>query len=278
MIQARNLSFGYGRQKLLFRDMDLSLGPGSIYGLLGKNGAGKSTLLKNLAGLLFPSSGTITVHDLEPRKRQVSFLESIYFIPEEIHAPSLSTGRYVDLNAPFYPKFDETQFGDFLEMFGMKREGRLSNLSLGQQKKFLISFGLACNTRVLLLDEPTNGLDIPSKARFRQLLASVLTEERTVIISTHQIRDLDKLIDRVVIIEGGELLLSASVRDISGKLCFKTVEEIPAGTEVLYAEKSLRGTAIVSENVEREDSNVNLEQLFLGVTENPELAKRIFEN
>lgn len=278
MIHTRNLSFGYSRKNLLFQNLTLSLEPGSIYGLLGKNGAGKSTLLKNLAGLLFPTSGTITVNGFEPRKRQPSFLETIYFIPEETYVPALGVGRYLDLFAPFYPKFDELQFREFLEALGVKSEGRLTGLSFGQQKKFLIAFGLACNTQVLLLDEPTNGLDIPSKSRFRQLLASAVTPERAIIISTHQVRDLDNLIDRVIIVGDGDVLLSASVGHISDKLCFKTVSEIPAGAEVLYAEKSLRGTAVVLKNTDGEESSVNLEQLFNGVTDNPELAKHIFNN
>lgn len=263
---------------MLFKNLTLSLEPGSIYGLLGKNGAGKSTLLKNLAGLLFPTSGSITVNGFEPRKRQPSFLETIYFIPEETYVPSLGAGRYLDLFAPFYPKFNELQFREFLEALGVKSEGRLTGLSFGQQKKFLIAFGLACNTQVLLLDEPTNGLDIPSKSRLRQLLASAVTPERAIIISTHQVRDLDNLIDRVIIVGDGDLLLSASVGHISDKLCFKTVSEIPAGAEVLYAEKSLRGTAVVLKNTDGEESSINLEQLFNGVTDNPELAKHIFNN
>ena len=278
MIHTRNLSFGYSRKNLLFKNLTLSLEPGSIYGLLGKNGAGKSTLLKNLAGLLFPTSGSITVNGFEPRKRQPSFLETIYFIPEETYVPSLGAGRYLDLFAPFYPKFNELQFREFLEALGVKSEGRLTGLSFGQQKKFLIAFGLACNTQVLLLDEPTNGLDIPSKSRLRQLLASAVTPERAIIISTHQVRDLDNLIDRVIIVGDGDLLLSASVGHISDKLCFKTVSEIPAGAEVLYAEKSLRGTAVVLKNTDGEESSINLEQLFNGVTDNPELAKHIFNN
>ncbi len=278
MIHTRNLSFGYSRKNLLFQNLTLSLEPGSIYGLLGKNGAGKSTLLKNLAGLLFPTSGTITVNCFEPRKRQPSFLETIYFIPEETYVPALGAGRYLDLFAPFYPKFDELQFREFLEALGVESEGRLTGLSFGQQKKFLIAFGLACNTQVLLLDEPTNGLDIPSKSRFRQLLASAVTPERAIIISTHQVRDLDNLIDRVIIVGDGDVLLSASVGHISDKLCFKTVSEIPAGAEVLYAEKSLRGTAVVLKNTDGEESSINLEQLFNGVTDNPELAKHIFNN
>jgi len=278
MIEIRNLSFGYNKKKLLYKDLTLTLTPGSIYGLLGKNGAGKSTLLKNLIGLLFPTSGSITVNSFSPKKRLPSFLETVYFIPEEVHVPSLTVHQYKDLFAPFYPLFDSEKFFNYLEQLDVKDQGKLNTLSFGQQKKFIIAFALACNTKVLLLDEPTNGLDIPSKIRFRKLLSSVFNEDRMIFISTHQIRDLDNLIDRVIIVDKGELLLHASLERIAEKLCFKTVTDLPESGNVLYSEESLKGFAIVAENKLSEDSKVNLEQLFNAVTENPQLAKAIFKN
>src|SRR4051812_4070620 len=166
MIRIENLSFGYNRKKLLYKNLTLSLEAGSIYGLLGKNGAGKSTLLKNLIGLLFPSEGRIVVNNFIAKKRLPSFLETIYFIPEEVYVPSLTIKNYRNLFAPFYPHFDDVLFASYLQELGVKSEGKLNTLSFGQQKKFIIAFALACNTQVLLLDEPTNGLDIPSKAQF----------------------------------------------------------------------------------------------------------------
>jgi ABC-2 type transport system ATP-binding protein len=278
MIVIEHLSFGYTKKKLLYRDLSLSLKSGSIYGLLGKNGAGKSTLLKNLIGLLFPTSGKITVNGFQPRKRLSAFLETIYFIPEEVYVPGLTIKQYKRLFSPFYPAFDEGQFFNYLEQLDVQDEGRLNTLSFGQQKKFIIAFALACNTPILLLDEPTNGLDIPSKIRFRKLIPSVFTEDRMIFISTHQIRDLDNLIDRVIIVDRGELLLNASTSEIAGKLCFKIVSEIKDPSEILYQEESLRGFAIVIENKEHEDSKVNLEHLFNAVTENPAAAKAIFQH
>jgi ABC-2 type transport system ATP-binding protein len=276
MIEVKNLSFGYNKKKLLYKNLSLTLTPGCIYGLLGKNGAGKSTLLKNLIGLLFPTSGSITVNNFSPKKRLPSFLETIYLIPEEVHVPSLTIQQYKNLFAPFYPNFDSDKFFSYLEQLDVKDQGKLNTLSFGQQKKFIIAFALACNTKVLLLDEPTNGLDIPSKIRFRKLISSVFDEDRMIFISTHQIRDLDNLIDRVIIVDNGELLLHASIASIAEKLCFKTVNELTDIDKVLYAEDSLKGFSVVAENKNGEDSKVNLEQLFNAVTENPEAAKAIF--
>ena len=277
MIQIANLSFGYNKKKLLYNNLSLNLEAGSIYGLLGKNGAGKSTLLKNLIGLLFPTQGHISVNGFVPKKRQPSFLETIYLIPEEVYVPALTIKQYQNLFSPFYPNFDKEKFLAYLDQLDVKDQGKLNTLSFGQQKKFIIAFALACNTKVLLLDEPTNGLDIPSKIRFRKLISSVFDQERMIFISTHQIRDLDNLIDRVIIVDNGQLLLNASITEIANKLCFKTVGEIADNDKPLYTEENLKGFSIVAENSDKEDSKVNLEHLFNAITENPIKAKAIFQ-
>ena len=278
MIQIENLSFGYNRKKLLYKNLSLTLETGRIYGLLGKNGAGKSTLLKNMIGLLFPTLGTVNVNGFTPKKRLPSFLETIYFIPEEVYVPSLTIGKYVNLFAPFYPKFNKEQFTDHLNQLDVKTDDKLNTLSFGQQKKFIIAFGLACNTSVLLLDEPTNGLDIPSKKLFRKLIAAEMNDSRMIFISTHQIRDLDNLIDQVVIVDEGTLLLNAPVDLIGEKLVFKIVDEVLNTDETLYAETAMTGTAVVILNRTAEDSKVNLEHLFNAVTENPVRIKQIFNS
>jgi ABC-2 type transport system ATP-binding protein len=278
MVEIKNLSFGYSRKKTLFDDFNLTLETGRIYGLLGKNGAGKSTLLRTISGLLFPSTGTITVNGFEPKKRQPAFLQSVYLIPEQTYVPPLTIHQYRDLYAPFYPKFDTNQFKDFLEVLDVKGNPKLTDLSFGQQKKFIIAFGLACNTPMLIMDEPTNGLDIPSKSQFRKLMASALTDDRIFIISTHQVRDLDNLIDQVVVVENGSVLLNASINEISEKLCFKLVHELPEPDIVLYSESSMMGHAVVMPNTEGVDTKVHLEYLFNAITAQPDKTKAIFNN
>ena len=170
----------------------------------------------------------------------------------------------------------KNNFISYLDMLDVHDKGKLNTLSFGQQKKFVIAFALACNTNILLLDEPTNGLDIPSKIQFRKLISSVFTDDKMIFISTHQIRDLDNLIDNVIIVDNGELLLQASIEEISKKLSFKIVDEVPSENEVLYTESSLKGHSIVVENKTAEESKVNLEFLFNAVTGNPARAKSIF--
>lgn len=276
MIEIKNLSFGYNKNKLLYKNLNLSLEAGSIYGLLGKNGAGKSTLLKNIIGLLFPNTGEIWVNGFKPKKRLPGFLETIYFIPEEVDVPPLSIKRYLNLFTPFYPKFNKKLFYEYLNDLEIESNIKLSTLSLGQQKKFIIAFALATNTKVLIMDEPTNGLDIPSKSWLRKLIASIVNDDRIIIISTHQVRDLDNLIDRVIVVDEGNLLLNASMAEIAQKLCFKTVKEAGDEEQVIYSEISLNGYSIVTKNTKKEDSKVNLEHLFNAITQSPNEVKNLF--
>ena len=268
MITFQHLSFRYSRRKELYKDLALSLRTGAVYGLLGKNGAGKSTLLKIICGLLFPSSGGVIVNGHVPGKRQPSFLQTVYLIPEEVYVPPISIKKYVRLFSVFYPLFNEKDFYEYLSILEVEDTGKLNTLSFGQQKKFVIAFALACHTQVLILDEPTNGLDIPSKLRFRKLIASAMNEDRLIMISTHQIRDLDNLIDHIVIVDDGKLLLSASLEQIADELTFKTVKSIPE-EEIFYAEESFLGTSVVVKNIYNEHSKVNLEHLFNAVTGHP---------
>ncbi len=278
MIHFENFCFGYKSGALLYRNLQLSLESGKIYGLLGKNGAGKSTLLKNLTGLLYPSSGLVTVNGFNPSGRKPSFLRTIYFIPEEVHVPALNINSYVALFAPFYPSFDREMLDSYLERLDVRTDDKLNKLSFGQQKKFIIAFALACNTSVLIMDEPTNGLDIPSKKRFRKLISSSMHEDRLIFISTHQTRDLENLIDQVIIVDNGELLLNAPVDMIGQKLSFKIVEASYPEEQVLYEEENMYGRAVVTTNTIGGESRINLEQLFNAATENPELVKAIFKN
>ena len=271
MIYFDDVSFGYHKKNLLFRNMNLALAPGHIYGLLGKNGAGKSSLLRLISGLLFPLEG-----GHQPQKRLPSFLREIFYIPEEFDLPEASIRKYAATLSPFYPRFNEQQFKYYLAEFDVPFEYQLNSLSFGQKKKVLISFALATNTRVLIMDEPTNGLDIPSKTTFRKLTASILDNERLILISTHQVRDLDNLIDAVIILDSCNLILHHSLDAINEKLRFETRTESIEDLAVLYAEPSLQGYAVVIENPDKLDSRIDLERLFQAATVNPDRIKKLF--
>ena len=260
MIKISNLTFGYGRKKILFQNLNLHMQAGHIYGLLGKNGAGKSTLLKNIAGLVFPQQGRCEVNGFNASKRLPAFLQDLFFIPEEIYLPALTATQFIKSSAHFYPAFDEGQFHQMLGEFDVPADHQLNKLSFGQQKKVMIAFGLSTNTSLLIMDEPTNGLDIPSKSQFRKIIASALTENRCMIISTHQVRDLDNLIDTLLIVHNQKIVLNKNLDSISEKLKFSTVSTV--GADVLYAEESMRGMNTISLNANDSYSKVDLELLF----------------
>ncbi len=266
MVRIRNLHFGYSRRVLQLENLSLDLRRGHIYGLLGKNGAGKSTLLKNLVGLAFPLSGTCEVDGHAAARRRPATLEDLFFLPEDVQVPPVSATQLAASTGVFYPRFDVAAFHDYLREFDVPALARLTTLSYGQQKKALIAFALATNTGLLVLDEPTNGLDIPSKAQFRKLVAGALGEERCVIISTHQVRDLDSLIDTVLVLHQRRIVLNASLDDLAEQLSFGTAPVGAAVPEALYAAPSVRGQQVIRPNQGGAFSKVDLELLFNALT------------
>ncbi|MFT3704879.1 MAG: ABC transporter ATP-binding protein [Agriterribacter sp.] len=267
MISIKNLHFAYKRKKV-FTGLSLDLQPGYIYGLLGKNGTGKSTLLRNISGHLFPDSGSITVSGETPGKRQPSFLQEVFLVAEEFFLPNITVDKLVKHNAPFYSKFNHQQFNNYIKEFEIPVENAIQDMSYGQKKKVLISFGLACNTSLLLMDEPTNGLDIMSKSQFRKVIAGALDEKKSIIISTHQVKDLENLIDRITIIDEGKILFDQTIEQISRKLQFKISFDQEEIQQALYNESSLKGNAIITRNTDGEDTRLDLEMLYKGIITN----------
>ena len=277
MINITNLHFGYKKRKI-FNGLSLTLQAGHIYGLLGKNGTGKSTLLKSIAGFLFPDKGTVEVMGFVPGKRQPAFLQDVFMVAEEFYLPDVSVQKYVKLNANFYPKFNHEQFGRYLNEFEIPLENTLQSMSYGQKKKVLICFGLACNTALLLMDEPTNGLDIISKSKFRKVIAGAITDEKCIVISTHQVKDLESLIDRITIIDEGQILFDQTIDNINRKIQFKISFDNEEVREALYREPSLQGNAIVCANYEGEDTKPDLELLYKAVVTNGDAVRSVFNN
>ena len=264
MIQIDHLDFGYpGSKHQVFGDFSLTLHERNIYGLFGKNGTGKSTLLYLLCGLLRAKRGTILVDGKAAGKRQPDMLRDIFLIPEEFELPNVKLSTYVDINRGFYPLFSQQVLDSCLRDFELPISLRLGELSMGQKKKVYMSFALATGTRLLLMDEPTNGLDIPSKSLFRKVVAKNMTDDRTLIISTHQVHDVESLIDHVVVINQSQLLLDASVNDICDRYTFGYRPASAMDDSVLYAEPTLQGNAVVARRSEGDpETPLNLELLF----------------
>jgi ABC-2 type transport system ATP-binding protein len=266
MIDIKNVDFSYSRNAKLLSGLSLKLETGRIHGLLGKNGEGKSTLLKLISGLVFPIHGSIDVMGFVPQKRTPEMLQDIFFLPEELPQLPLSIKNYEEVYAPFYPNFSAEQFNSYLKEFEIDdKKVMLNKLSHGQKKKVFVSFGLATNTKLLLMDEPTNGLDIPSKGQFRRMVASAVDESRCLIISTHQVRDLDSLIDSIMIMDGHEIVFNEPNENITKKLLFKVVDHNETDESVIYSEESMRGLYQVRENTTGEESKLDIELLFNAV-------------
>lgn len=278
MIRINNLKFSYHKNRDLFSDLHLELSKGHIYGLLGKNGAGKTTLLKLMTGLCFPIQGEVKVFGTDSFLRTTKILEKIYFLPEEIYSPSLKISNYLSANSVFYPNFDNKLFYDLLEELEFDQFNDLiSKLSLGQKKKVAIAFAIAAKTDILIMDEPTNGLDIPSKSIFRKIIARIATEDRIILISTHQVRDLHSLLDSVIILDGGSIILNETVDGIMKKLKFGIVSPDNVSNEkILYSENNIGGLVAVCENTYNEDTNLDLELLFNATMLNKSLIYNMF--
>lgn len=262
MIHVQGLEFGYTRSRKVFRGLGLELGQGSIMGLLGRNGEGKTTLLKLLTGQLLRQSGQLEVLGHDPKRRQVSFLQQVYLLPEEVAVPSISIAKFFEVNGAFYPSYDAALGRELLQIFSLSPEMNLKKISQGQKKKALIAFALALRVPLLLMDEPTNGLDIPSKSEFRRVLAQYTSEEQTIIISTHQVRDLEQIIDSVLVLEQGAIICQATVSEIASRLRFAPVQ--PGETsQPLYTEQSPLGLlGVFARGADEEAEDFSMELFF----------------
>ena len=277
MIEVTGLSFSYGsRKSKVLDDFSMSLDKGSVYGLLGKNGTGKSTLLYLMAGLLRPQSGRVLHQGADVTKRSPSTLQDMFLVPEEFALPNVSLKQYVKLNAPFYPKFSDELLKACLRDFDMNEDIHLGELSMGQKKKAFMCFALATNTSLLLMDEPSNGLDIPSKSQFRKVIASGMTDDKAVIISTHQVRDIDSLLDHVLIMDGSRLLLNEPVANICDRLYFAEQGVSEPTDDALYVQPSVLGNSVILPNTHHEDSKLNLEVLFNALLAEREKMQQMF--
>ena len=268
MISVNNINFKYaGQKEQVFHDFSLQLNENNIYGLLGKNGTGKSTLLYLIAGLLRPSHGEVFIDGILSSARRPEILQELFIVPEEFDMPAMTLDQYVKIHKPFYPNFSQEVLENCLKDFEMPTAMKLQSLSMGQKKKVFMSFALASGTRLLLMDEPTNGLDIPSKMQFRRVVANNMTDDRTLIISTHQVHDVESLLDHILILSQSQLLLAASVGAICDRYSFEYRAPGTTDDDILYSEPSVQGNAVIAHRQEgMTETPLNLELLFNAIT------------
>lgn len=277
MIAFKDVCFSYRRNVPVLSHLSLQIEPGTVCGLLGRNGVGKSTMLYLTAGLLRPRAGQVLCNGYIPSDRQVNFLNDIFIVPEEFDLPPISLNEYVRINSVFYPKFNMDLMHSILEIFALPADINLGALSLGQKKKAFLSFALACNTSILLLDEPTNGLDITAKRMFRAAITAAMTDDKTIIISTHQVYDVENILDHVVIADNNRILLNQPMIGIQTKLRFGYTQDPEQAKRALFSIPMPGGFNVVEflDDLDRE-TEVNLETLFELTNSNPDLINQLF--
>ena len=273
MIQVNKISYNYPakwknystKDNSVFWNFSLTLEENKIYGLLGKNGVGKSTLLHLLAGLNRPSKGKVRIDDDVVTDHNPLTMSKIFIVTEEFELPNMSLQKYVKLYRPFYPDFSDEIFSKCLNDFEIGDISDLGAISMGTKKKVYMSFALATNAKYLLMDEPTNGLDIESKSLFRKVIAQNMTDDRTMIISTHQVHDVENIIDHVLILGEKKILLNKSIAELSDEYVFELRDPDEMGG-VIYSENSLQGTSVIARRTPRStETPVNLELLYNAV-------------
>ncbi|HBN01447.1 MAG TPA: ABC transporter ATP-binding protein [Rikenellaceae bacterium] len=273
MIEIRELAFSYGKTPVL-KSITTTLEEGRIYGLLGENGVGKTTLLTLLCGLKKVSSGSISTDGENPFDRTPTLLQKQFYLPDEVLPVAMKAECFAKERGAFWPNYDHAKFIEIMKEFENDPAKKMNQISAGQLKKTYISLALACGCKYIFMDEPTNGLDIPSKTQFRSAIMKYTSDDSTIVISTHQVRDLENIIDPIIILDRQDVLLNASVKEITSKLYFDYGTQLH--TEALYSEQLPGGFIQVYPNMTEEDSKINVEALFNAVHNKKKLIKGMF--
>lgn len=275
MIEIKDLAFSYGKTPIL-KSITTTLEEGRIYGLLGENGVGKTTLLTLLCGLKKVCSSSITTDGENPFDRTPTLLQNQFYLPDEVLPVTMKAECFAKERGAFWPDYDHSKFLEIMKEFENDPAKKMNQMSAGQLKKTYISLALACGCKYIFMDEPTNGLDIPSKTQFRSAIMKYTPDDSTIVISTHQVRDLENIIDPIIILDRQDVLLNASVEEITSKLYFDYGTQLHPKS--LYSEQLPGGFIQVYPNTTGEDSKINVEALFNAVHKNKELIKGMFSN
>ncbi len=260
-IRIVNLSYSYRKGSCdALSGVSAALGPG-IHLLLGENGAGKTTLLHIIAGLRFPTVGKCLIDGGPTRHRLPSVLSHIGFFAPDTGFPAETIAEMVRIHAQFYPRFSVELLDSNLNRLGLDATTRLKSMSMGQRQKAGIAYIMSLGTDILLLDEPATGLDIESKQELQRMFAEIIQPHQTVIVSTHNISDLERLYDSVTVLNHGHLMVSLPVDEILQRVAFVTSSSIPEGS--LYSESTLGGyRSVVAANEATGDSDVDFRLLY----------------
>jgi ABC-2 type transport system ATP-binding protein len=256
IVSARGLKKHFGRTEIL-HGLDFDIPAGRIYGLVGHNGAGKTTTLNALLGLT-SYEGTVRVLGEDPYQKRAKLMENVAFISDVASLPRfLRVRELFALLTNIHPNFDQHKARGFLEGTDVRMEARIKNLSKGMIAQLHLAVVMAIDAKLLVLDEPTLGLDITYRKRFyRRLLEDYMTEERTLLITTHQVDEIEFMLSDIMFIREGELILHMQMETVSTKFTQLIVkpDQVAAATALgpIYSETRFGQTAMVFDGVDRD--------------------------
>ena len=246
MIELKNVTKTFGGFKAL-DDLTLTVPQGAVYGLVGPNGAGKSTAIRHITGIYRPDSGSITVEGL-PVYENPQIKQTIGYIPDDVFFfPAATMEEMRKFYKGMYPKFDDALFERLYDAFDLPRKGQIRRFSKGMQKQAAFHLTLACRPDILILDEPVDGLDPVMRRQVMSLILSDVAEHgTTVLISSHNLRELEDVCDHVGIMDHGRMLLERSLADMQGSTVkVQLVGDAPENLEVLHETASGRLKTLV---------------------------------
>ena len=255
MLEMKNVTKTFGKFKAL-DDMSMTVPKGSVYGLVGPNGAGKSTAIRLMTGIYRPDSGSITLEGMPVYENPVNKVRMGY-IPDDIfYFPSASMEEMKSFYKGIYPQFDEELYKKLFEAFQLPRKGAIRRFSKGMQKQAAFHLSLCTHPEMLILDEPVDGLDpVMRRQVWSLILSEVAANGTTVLVSSHNLRELEDICDHVGIMDHGKMLLERSLQDMQGATHkLQLVGEVPEGLDVLHESQTGRLKTLVVRGDAREIS------------------------
>ena len=246
MLELKNVTKSFGSVKAL-EDLTMTVPKGAVYGLVGPNGAGKSTAIRLALGVYRPDSGSITL-DGKPIYENPEIKSKISSIPDEVFY--FQSANMADMKSYYkglYPNFDEQLFDRLYEVFPLPKNSPIRRFSKGMQKQAALHLSICTHPELLILDEPVDGLDpVMRRQVWSLLLGEVAQRETTVLVSSHNLRELEDICDHVGIMDQGKMLLERSLADMQGSTHkLQLVGNVPMDLEILHESSSGRLKTLV---------------------------------
>lgn len=255
VIQAKNVSKHYGKEVVL-NNINFSIEPGKIVGLIGPNGAGKTTLLKGILGLA-PVDGELSVLGMNPKRDRELLIEQVSFIADTAVLPTwMKVKEIIAYVKAVHPRFSEEKCLNFLQATKIKQKSTISSLSKGMMVQLHLSLIMSIDSRLLVLDEPTLGLDILYRKQFYSLLLNdYYDKQKTILITTHQVEEIEEVLTDLIFINEGRIVLNSSMEDVAEQFVELEVEQSGKDAAMvhnpLYCRSVLGGFRMIFEGKSR---------------------------